>query len=143
MNLNNTNRKANDNSASIEFGKIKFSNSAAKKNEKYLNGTAIFIIPLKLRKGFRKYFANVSRTKIAINNAGKITAVVSKKGLSKLYSVQRDRNESIIKKGFGIIFCVTHINSNNTIYINIKKIVIFEIDEGLFGINLLVLIYAK
>ena len=127
----------------MEWGNIKFSNRATKKNEKYLNGITIFIIPLKFRKGLRSVLADSSRNKIAINIAGNITAVVSKKAFCKLYSLQSDRNESIIRKGFGIIFCVTQINSNNTIYINIKKKVIFVIDTGLFKINLSPLIYAK
>ncbi len=63
----------------MECGNIKFSKSTTKKNEKYLNGTAIFIIPLKFRKGLRNVLADISRTKIAIIIAGNITAVVSKK----------------------------------------------------------------
>jgi len=114
-NFPKTNNSANINSANKDSGNNRFRINAKKKNEKYLNGAEIFLIPPKLRKIDKNNFIPISRSRIATSIVGKITAVVLKKTASKLYSLHKEKKDSINKDGLGNKLCSTRVNSNKTI----------------------------
>ncbi len=91
-NFPKTNNSANINSANKDSGNNRFRTKAKKKNEKYLNGSEIFLIPPKLRKIDKNNFIPISRSRIATSIVGKITAVVLKKQqVNYTHSTKRKR----------------------------------------------------
>jgi hypothetical protein len=92
---------AKTNSASNDSGNAIFRRRAKKKNEKYLKGADIFLIPLYFKQTDKNIFIPTSRIKIATNIAGKIIAVVSKNPLSKLYSLHNEIKDSNNSDGLG------------------------------------------
>jgi len=78
-------------------------NNAKKKNEKYLKGLEILIIPLKFKIIFRKILIKNSIINIPKKIAGNKIAVVSNKPFSKLYSVISEAKDSSNIDGFGIL----------------------------------------
>jgi len=101
--LPNTKKVINTNSANSELGKMTLNNNAKKKNEKYLKGLEILIIPLKFKIIFRKILIKNSIINIAKKIAGNKIAVVSNKPFSKLYSVISEAKDSSNIDGFGIM----------------------------------------
>jgi len=101
--LPNTKKVINTNSANSELGKMTLNNNAKKKNEKYLKGLEILIIPLKFKIIFRKILIKNSIINIAKKIAGNKIAVVSNKPFNKLYSVISEAKVSSNIDGFGIL----------------------------------------